>query len=530
MTNDPATLANADAGHPPQDENKLIAERREKLKALRAQGIAYPNDFRPDAFAGDLQTEFENAERWNAEALVAGKRHLRVAGRLLAKRVMGKASFARLQDGTGIVQLYLRADQVPPAEYEAFKAWDVGDIVGAEGTLTRTKTGELSVAVGAIRLLTKSLRPLPDKWHGLSDVEQRYRQRYIDLIVTPDARQTFRMRSRVIGCIRRWLEESPRRFMEVETPMMHVIPGGATARPFVTHHNALDMDLYLRVAPELYLKRLVVGGFERVYEINRNFRNEGVSTRHNPEFTMLELYQAYAGYEEIMDLTEAMIRETAQTVLGRTSLTWEGRGIDLGPPFRRWRMEDAVLEHNPGLHRGQLRDRAALAAHAQQLRIAVKPDYGWGKLLLEIFEKTVEHTLVQPTFITAHPVEVSPLARASDTDAQITDRFELFIGGKEIANGFSELNDPEDQAARFQAQVDAKDKGDDEAMHFDADYIRALEVGLPPTGGLGVGVDRLVMLLADAPSIRDVLLFPYMRPDGRDPGSGSRGPEKSGGA
>jgi len=491
------------------DENKLIAERREKLRALRGQGIAFPNDFRPDSLAGDLQRATDGVE---AEALAAQTRRVKVAGRLLGKRVMGKASFARMQDRTGSIQLFLQRETLGET-YDAFKGWDVGDIVGAEGILMRTRTGELSVKVDALRLLTKSLRPLPDKWHGLADVEQRYRQRYVDLIVTPEARDAFKKRSRIIGFIRQWLEAEPRRFMEVETPMMHVIPGGATARPFVTHHNALDIDLYLRVAPELYLKRLVVGGFERVYEINRNFRNEGVSTRHNPEFTMLELYQAYASYTEVMDLTEAMIRDTANAVIGSTDLKWEGRDIDLGKPFRRWSLADAVREHNPEIDAHELRDVVALRAHCARLKVPVKNSCGWGKLLLEIFEKTVEGSLIQPTFITQYPTEVSPLARANDADPGITDRFELFVGGKELANGFSELNDPEDQAARFRAQVEALAEGDDEAMHFDADYIRALEVGLPPTGGLGVGIDRLVMLLTDSASIRDVLLFTYMRPE-----------------
>ena len=375
----------------------------------------------------------------------------------------------------------------------------------------RTKTGELSIKATTIKLLTKSLRPLPDKFHGLSDVEQRYRQRYVDLIVNPEARDVFIKRSKIISAMRGWLDA--RRFLEVETPMMHYIPGGAAAKPFMTHHNALGLDLYLRVAPELYLKRLTVGGMERIYEINRNFRNEGVSTRHNPEFTMLELYEAYATYTEIMDLTEGVIRDIAKQVLGTTELVWEEHNIDVGPAFRRWSMIDAVLEHNPEIKREDLRNVEVMKQHCQRLDIKLKKGNGWGRILLEVFEKTVEHTLIQPTFITDHPVEVSPLARANDHDAELTDRFELFINGKEIANGFSELNDAEDQAARFQAQVEAKDEGDDEAMHFDADYIRALEVGLPPTGGLGVGIDRLVMLLTDSASIRDVLLFPYMRPE-----------------
>ncbi|WP_018974639.1 lysine--tRNA ligase [Rudaea cellulosilytica] len=492
----------------PQDENKLIAERREKLRALRAQGIAFPNDFAPDAFAGDLVTEFDGK---TAEEVEAAARRVKVSGRMMSKRDTGKLAFVHIQDMTGRIQLFVQINTVGEETYKPFKTWDIGDIVGAEGALMRTKTGELSVKVDKLRLLTKSLRPLPDKWHGMADVEQRYRQRYVDLIVTPESRRVFELRSKIVRHLRNFLDA--KRFLEVETPMMHVIPGGATARPFVTHHNALDLDLYLRVAPELYLKRLTVGGFERVYEINRNFRNEGVSTRHNPEFTMLELYQAYATYNEIMDITEEMIRTAARDVVGRTALTWEEREIDVGPAFRRWKMEDAVLEHNPQIARADLRDRAKIAAHAQALGVHVKSGYGWGKIVLEIFEKTVEQTLIQPTFITTHPTEVSPLARANDHDPEVTDRFELFIGGKEIANGFSELNDPEDQAARFKAQVEAKDSGDDEAMHFDADYIRALEVGLPPTGGLGVGIDRLVMLLADVPSIRDVLLFPYMRPE-----------------
>ncbi|GAA5074439.1 lysine--tRNA ligase [Lysobacter panacisoli] len=492
------------------DENFLIAERRAKLTALRGQGIAFPNDFRRADYAGDLQAQYADAEQWTAEALEAAPHRVALGGRVLLKRDMGKAGFAQVQDESGRLQLWLKKDLLGDA-YEVFKELDLGDIVAVEGELTRTRTGELSVKATSLRLLTKALRPLPDKFHGMADVEQRYRQRYVDLIVTPESREVFVKRSRIIRAMRAWLDA--RRFLEVETPMMHYIPGGAAAKPFVTHHNALDLQLYLRVAPELYLKRLVVGGLERVYEINRNFRNEGVSTRHNPEFTMLELYEAYATYTEIMDLTEGVIRDVASSVLGTTKVHWEGQDIDLGPAFRRWSMTDAVLEHNPEIRREDLRDVEKMRAHCTRLGIPVKAGNGWGKMLLDVFEKTVEHTLVQPTFIIDHPVEVSPLARANDLDPELTDRFELFVNGKEMANGFSELNDPEDQAERFRAQVAAKEGGDDEAMHFDADYIRALEVGLPPTGGLGIGIDRLVMLLTGSASIRDVLLFPYMRPE-----------------
>ena len=502
----------------PQDDNQLIAERREKLRALReaqAQGggVAFPNNFKPAHKAADLHTAHGHVE---ASVLETHHVSVSVAGRMMLKRVMGKASFATVQDGSlgetgGRIQLYITRDAVGEELYAAFKHWDLGDIVGAEGTLMKTKTGELSIKVTALRLLTKSLRPMPDKFHGIHDQEVKYRQRYVDLMTDEAARKRFAARSKAVSGIREFMVHHG--FLEVETPMLHPIPGGANARPFITHHNALEQEMFLRIAPELYLKRLLVGGFERVFEINRNFRNEGVSTRHNPEFTMLELYEAYATYTEIMDLTEGVIRDVAHEVLGTGQVTWDGQDIDLEPAFRRWRMDEAVRHHNPEISLADCTDREALVRHCERLKIHVKPSYGWGKLLLEIFEKTVEHTLVQPTFITDHPVEVSPLARANDKDPGYTDRFELFINGKELANGFSELNDPEDQAARFMAQVQAKEGGDDEAMHFDADYIRALEVGLPPTGGLGIGIDRLVMLLTGSDSIRDVLLFPYMRPE-----------------
>ncbi|MEL6448041.1 MAG: lysine--tRNA ligase [Pseudomonadota bacterium] len=491
-----------------RDENKLIAERRRKLDVLRETGNAYPNDFRRDVLAGDVHARYGELD---GDALEATPITVSVAGRMMTKRVMGKASFVKIADRSGEMQLFLQRDKLPEGVYAAFKTWDLGDIVAATGALFRTRTGELTVAVDELRLLTKSLRPLPEKWHGLTDTETRYRQRYVDLIINGESRDVFRKRARIIGFIRSFLEA--RDFMEVETPMMQTTPGGAIARPFVTHHNALDMSLFLRIAPELNLKRLVVGGFERVYEINRNFRNEGLSTQHNPEFTMLELYQAYADYQDLIDLLEAMIRGLAEAICGGTTVTWQGETYDLGKPFAQITIEDSIVDAVSALERDRLRDIAHLREVAESLQIPVKESYGAGKLQIEIFEKVVEPKLREPTFMLRYPAEVSPLSRANDYDPFVTDRFELFIGGREIANGFSELNDPEDQAARFRAQVEQRGEGDDEAMHYDADYIRALEYGLPPTAGLGVGIDRLAMLLTDQASIRDVLLFPHMRPE-----------------
>jgi len=490
------------------DESQLIAERRAKLKHLREQGIAFPNDFRRNVVAAELHAEYGAHDKpWFEQNRVRAT----VAGRLMAKRVMGKASFFSLLDLSGRVQVYVTRQDVGDAAYEALTHWDVGDIAGFEGKLFKTNKGELTVHADLARLLTKSLRPLPDKFHGLTDTEQRYRQRYVDLIMNEPVRETFRTRTRIIKFIRDFLDA--RGFLEVETPMMHVIPGGAAAKPFVTFHNTLDMELFLRVAPELYLKRLVVGGFERVYEINRNFRNEGLSTRHNPEFTMIEFYQAYADYFELMDLTESLLRGLAIEVLGGTEVPYQGEVYDFGTRFARMTVKEAILRFNEGVTLADVDDETRCRALATRLGIPLKDSYGLGKVQIEIFEKTAEHQLKNPTFITEYPAEVSPLARRNDANPFVTDRFEFFVGGREIANGFSELNDAEDQAERFMRQVAEKDAGDDEAMHFDADYIRALEHGLPPTAGEGIGIDRLVMLLTDSPSIRDVLLFPHMRPE-----------------
>lgn len=491
----------------PQDENEQIAQRRAKLAELRRRGVAFPNDFKRSVVAGELHAEYGSKDHaWFETNTV----RVQIAGRMMTMRVMGKASFCHLQDMSGQIQVYLQRDTLG-AKYEEFKKWDLGDIVGAEGALFKTKTGELSVKADNIRLLTKSLRPLPDKWHGLADTEMRYRQRYVDLIMNEVARKTFRLRTRIVSYLRQFLDA--RGFLEVETPMMQAIPGGAAARPFVTHHHTLDMQLFLRVAPELYLKRLVVGGFERVYEINRNFRNEGLSTRHNPEFTMLEFYQAYADYRDLMDLTEEMLRGLAREMLGGDSARYQDEEYDFGRPFERLTLREAVLRHNRDIRSADLDSLEALRAIAKRNDIPLKGTWGAGKIQLEVFEKTVEHRLKQPTFVTSYPTEVSPLARRNDADPTVTDRFEFFVGGREIANGFSELNDAEDQAERFRAQVQAKEAGDEEAMHFDDDYIRALEHGMPPTAGEGIGIDRLVMFFTDSTSIRDVLLFPHMRPE-----------------
>jgi len=488
------------------DENKLVAERREKLAALREDGFQFPNEYRRTALAGQLQDTYAEHSK---EALEEEGVEVEVGGRMMTRRVMGKASFATIQDRSGKVQLFLQKNALGEDAYNAFKHWDLGDIVWAKGVVFRTKTGELSIKVSELVLLTKSLRPLPDKFHGLSDQETRYRQRYVDLIVSDESRDVFVKRSQIVQHLRSFLDTMD--FLEVETPMMHPIPGGAVARPFVTHHNALDTEFYLRIAPELYLKRLVVGGFERVYEINRSFRNEGVSTRHNPEFTMLELYMAYADENNLIDLLENMFRSVCETVLGSTQLTYQGHDYDLSRPFKRMTVEESVMAFNPDLDSTKLRDREYLEGICKQMDIHVEDGYGSGKLLLEIFEKTVEDQLFEPTFITGYPAEVSPLARRTTGDPWLTDRFEFFAHGRELANGFAELNDAEDQAERFKHQVEQKDAGDAEAMFFDADYINALEIGLPPTAGLGIGIDRLVMFLTDAPSIRDVLLFPHLR-------------------
>jgi lysyl-tRNA synthetase class 2 len=496
------------ASPPPADDNQIIAERRTKLKAWREEGGAYPNDFRRDAFAADLHAEY--GAKSNDE-LEASPLTITVAGRMMLKRVMGKASFATIKDMTGRIQLYITNDGTGEAPHAAFKHWDMGDILGATGTLFKTKTGELSVRVSSLRLLSKALRPLPEKYHGLLDTEQRVRQRYLDLITNDRSQDVFLKRSQIIQFIRQFFVD--RRYLEVETPMMHPIPGGAAARPFVTHHNALDMELFLRIAPELYLKRLVVGGFERVFEINRSFRNEGISVRHNPEFTMLEFYEAYQDFHYLMDLTETLFRDLATSVLGSTALTYQDNALDFAQPFDRLTMAQAIAKYNPRYPLHELEKPAYLRVALAPFAVEVFPTDGLGLLQLKLFEATTEDKLIQPTFIISHPTDVSPLARKNDANPAITDRFELFITGREFANGFSELNDPEDQAERFAEQVKAKEAGDAEAMHYDGDYIRALEFGLPPTAGEGIGIDRLVMLLTDSPSIRDVILFPQLRPE-----------------
>ena len=493
---------------PVVDENHIIAERRAKLAAWRESGKAYPNDFRRENLAARLDELYGEKTKEELEATPIA---VTVAGRVMLKRVMGKASFLTIQDLSGRIQLYVQKDAIGEAAYEDFKKWDLGDIVGAVGTLFKTKTGELTVQCSEIRLLSKCLRPLPEKFHGLTDVEQKYRQRYLDLATNEETRFTFVARSRMIQSIRNYMTHHG--FLEVETPMMHPIPGGAAAKPFTTHHNALDMELFLRIAPELYLKRLVVGGFEKVFEVNRNFRNEGLSPRHNPEFTMMEFYEAYADYRSLMDFTEGLIRQAAREALGTEVFDYQGRTLDLSKPFRRMTIAEAIHYHHPGYNLSMLGDAGWLKQKLADLKVEVLPTSGLGTLQMQLFEETTEAELWEPTYIVDYPTEVSPLARRSDKNPDITERFELFIVGREIANGFSELNDPEDQAARFMEQAKAKEAGDEEAMYYDADYIRALEYGLPPTGGCGIGIDRLVMLLTNAPSIRDVILFPQMRPE-----------------
>jgi lysyl-tRNA synthetase class 2 len=491
----------------PQDENRLIEERRAKLAKLRETGVAFPNDFRRTHLMGELAREFGALDK---PALEARNAVVAVAGRMMLKRVMGKASFATLQDGTGQLQIYVSNDASGLETHEQFKHWDLGDIVGVEGALFKTNKGELTVQAKKLRLLVKALRPLPEKFHGLQDQEARYRQRYLDLIVNESAQRVFSVRSKVVQALREAMNAEG--YLEVETPMMQPIPGGATARPFVTHHNALDMRLYLRVAPELYLKRLVVGGIERVYEINRNFRNEGISTRHNPEFTMMEWYCAYETFEYMIAHTERLVRGAAHAVLGVESVDYQGRQLDFGKPFARISIPDAIRKFGGSAYAtADLRDRAFLENRLKSLGVEINDAQGWGSQQLMLFEAVAEKHLMEPTFVLGYPAEVSPLARRSDADAELVDRFELFIDAKEIANGFSELNDPEDQAARFLEQAKMKDAGDQEAMYYDADYIRALEYGLPPTAGAGLGIDRLVMLLTDSPSIRDVILFPHLR-------------------
>ncbi|OBW91616.1 lysine--tRNA ligase [Gallibacterium salpingitidis] len=491
------------------DLNGEMLARREKLASLRAKGNAFPNTFRRDSLAGDLHTAYESED---GEVLKEKEIAVAVAGRIMTRRKMGKASFITIQDMSGKIQLYVARDLLPEGEYEALMAMlDLGDIVGVKGTLFKTKTNELTVRCTSVELLTKALRPLPDKFHGLSDQEMRYRQRYLDLISNEESRRTFVIRSKVIAGIREYF--IGKGFMEVETPMLQVIPGGASARPFITHHNALDIDMYLRIAPELYLKRLVVGGFERVFELNRNFRNEGVSVRHNPEFTMLEYYQAYADYHDLMDNTEELLRKLALDILGTTTVPYGEYEFDFGKPFERITMHDAVLKYgaDKGIVKEDLYDLDRAKAVAEKLGIEVQKSWGLGSLVNAIFEEVAEHHLIQPTFLMAHPAEISPLARRNDQNPEVTDRFELFIGGREIGNGFSELNDAEDQNERFDAQVAAKEAGDDEAMFKDEDFVVALEHGLPPTAGEGLGIDRLAMLFANAASIRDVILFPAMK-------------------